>query len=68
MNIKDINELVEATELIEEIGEYVIRKFISGDNYVVIDKIGDFIILERDIVDQLCSVLWNDIAPQETLN
>ena len=68
MNIKDINELVEATELIEEIGEYVIRKFISGDNYVVIDKIGDFIILERDIVDQLCSVLWNDIAPQEKLN
>ena len=68
MNIKDINEIVEATELIEEVGEYVIRKFISGDNYVIIDKIGDFIILERNNVDQLCSVLWNDIAPQEKLN
>ena len=68
MNIKDINEIIEATELIEEIGEYVIRKFISGDNYVIIDKIGDFIILESDKVDQLCSALWNDIAPQEKLN
>jgi len=25
MNIKDIGELVEATELIEQVGEYVIR-------------------------------------------
>ena len=67
MNIADIDEIVEATELLDQVGEYVIRKFISG-NYVIIDNIGDFIILERDIADQVCSVLWNDIAPQEKLN
>jgi len=68
MNIKDISEIVEATELIEQVGECIIRKFIASEQYVIIDNIGDFIILERDIVDQICSVLWNDIAPQETLN
>ena len=68
MNIADIDEIVEATELIEQVGEYVIRKYITSDNYVIIDSIGDFIILERDIADQICSVLWNDIAPQERLN
>ena len=68
MNIADISEIVEATELIEQVGEYVIRKFIASEQYVIIDNIGDFIILERGIVDQICSVLWNDIAPQETLN
>jgi len=68
MNIKDISEIVEATELIEQVGEYVIRKFIASEQYVIIDNIGDFIILERDIVDQICSVLWNDITPQEKLN
>jgi len=68
MNIKDIGELVEATELLDQVGEYVIRKFIASDNYVIIDNLGDFIILERDIADQICSVLWNDIAPQEKLN
>ena len=68
MNIADISEIVEATELIEQVGEYVIRKFIASDNYVIIDNLGDFIILEKDNVDQLCSVLWNDIAPQEKLN
>ena len=67
MNIADIDEIVEATELIEQVGEYVIRKFISG-NYVIIDNIGDFIILERDIADQICSILWSDIAPTEKLN
>ena len=68
MNIADINEIIEVTELIEQVGEYVIRKFITSDNYVIIDNIGDFIILERDITDQICSILWSDIAPTEKLN
>ena len=68
MNIADIDEIVEATELIEQVGEYVIRKFIASEQYVIIDNIGDFIILERDIVDQICSILWSDIAPTEKLN
>ena len=68
MNIADISEIVEATELIEQVGEYVIRKFIVSEQYVIIDNIGDFIILDRDIADQVCSILWNDIAPQEKLN
>ena len=53
MNIADISEIVEATELVEQVGEYVIRKFIASEQYVIIDNIGDFIILERDIVDQI---------------
>jgi len=68
MNIKNAEELLEVTEFIDEIGEYVIRKFMSSGNYVIIDNIGDFIILEKDITDQLCSALWNDITPQEKLN
>ena len=68
MNIADIDEIVEETELVEQVGEYIVRKFIASEQYVIIDNIGDFIILERDIADQICSVLWNDIAPQEKLN
>ena len=68
MNIKNAEELIEVTELIDSVGEYVIRKFITSGNYVIIDNIGDFVIIERDIADQVCSVLWNDIAPQEKLN
>ena len=68
MNIKNAEELIEATELIDQVGEYVVRKFISSGNYVIIDNIGDFIILEREKADQVCSIIWEDLAPPEKLN
>ena len=68
MNIADIDEIIEATELIEQVGEYVIRKFIASDNYVIIDNIGDFVIIEREKADRICSIIWGDIAPTEKLN
>ena len=68
MNIADIDEIVEATELIEQVGEYVIRKFIPSGNYVIIDNIGDFVIIEKEKADRICSIIWGDIAPTEKLN
>ena len=68
MNIADIDEIVEATELIEQVGEYVIRKFIPSGNYVIIDNIGDFVIIEREKADHICSIIWTDLAPAEKLN
>jgi hypothetical protein len=68
MNIADISEIVEETELIEQVGEYVIRKFIPSGNYVIIDNIGDFVIIEREKADHICSIIWSDLAPPEKLN
>ena len=51
MNIKQFQEVVEATIYIDNIGHYVIRKFKTPPgNFVLIDKIGDFIVLETDVV------------------
>ena len=68
MNIADIDEIVEATELLDQVGEYVIRKFIPSGNYVIIDNIGDFVIIEREKADHICSIIWTDLAPVEKLN
>ena len=68
MNIKNVEELIEVTELIKETGNYVIRKFISSGNYVIIDEIGDFVILDKEKADSICSIIWGDIAPTEKLN
>ena len=68
MNIADIDEIVEATELIEQVGEYIIRKFIPSGNYVIIDNIGDFVIIEKEKADHICSIIWSDLAPPEKLN
>jgi len=61
MNVKEYEEVIEASELISEIGDYVIRKFKSSSNYILIDNIGDFIVIEHDMVDGVCSALWTDI-------
>ena len=52
----------------EKYMEYVIRKFKTSDNYILIDKIGDFIVIENDMVDGICSALWVDIQSKEIVN
>ena len=68
MNIKKFQEIVDTTDMVDSVGEYVVRKFKGSGNFVVIDSIGDFIILDRETVDGICSVIWGDIAPTEKLN
>lgn len=68
MNVKDFKEIVEASNYISSVGEYVIRKFKTSDNYILIDKIGDFIVIENDMVDGICSALWVDIQSKEIVN
>ena len=68
MNIKNFEEVIEATEFIESHGNYVLRKFASSGNYVIIDKIGDFVVLDRDAAESICSAIWGDLTPLEKLN
>ena len=67
MNIKKFQEIIEATDLVDSTGKYVVRKIPSG-NYVIIDSIGDFIILEREKADDVCTIVWENLAPPESLN
>ena len=68
MNIKNFEEVVESTDFVESVGNYVLRKFASSGNYVIIDKLGDFIVLEQDAAESICSFIWEDLAPTEKLN
>tara|TARA_B100000029_G_scaffold170214_1_gene166526 strand:+ start:1396 stop:1602 length:207 start_codon:yes stop_codon:yes gene_type:complete len=68
MNVKEFKEIVEASNYISSVGEYVIRKFKTSDNYILIDKIGDFIVIENDKVDGICSAIWTDVQSKEMVN
>ena len=61
MNIKDFQELIDLSDYIDLTNEYIIRKFIEGGSYLIIDTYGDFLILERDEVDTVFSIIWNDL-------
>ena len=59
MNIQNFQELIDQTEFLAVSDEYLIRKFKEGGNYLIIDKFGDFLIIERDEVDSVFQTIWN---------
>mgnify|MGYP001340094598 CR=1 FL=1 len=61
MNIKHYQELIELTDYLAVSNEYLIRKFKEGGNYLIIDTYGDFLIIERDEVESVLDILWNDL-------
>ena len=61
MNIKRHQELIELTDYLAVSDEYLIRKFKDGGNYLIIDTYGDFLIIERDEVESVLDILWNDL-------
>ena len=69
MNIKNFEEVIGATEHLKMMGNYSKRKFKSSGNYVIIDNRGDFLVLEKDEADGVCSMIWEDMtSDQEKLN
>jgi|TARA_B100001079_G_scaffold183581_1_gene158007 hypothetical protein len=61
MNIKHFQELIELTDYLAVSNEYLIRKFKDGGNYLIIDSYGDFLIIERDEVDSVLQIIWDDL-------
>ena len=61
MNIKKHQELIDLTDFLAVSNEYLIRKFKEGGNYLIIDKFGDFLIIERDEVDSVFQTIWSDL-------
>ena len=61
MNIENFQELIDISDYVDVVEEYLIRKFKDGGNYIIIDSYGDFLILDRDNVDNVFSSIWNDL-------
>ena len=61
MKIEKHQELIDLTDFLAVSNEYLIRKFKEGGNYLIIDTLGDFLIIERDDVDSVFSTIWSDL-------
>ncbi len=61
MNIENFQELIDLTDYLAVSDEYLIRKFKEGGSYLIIDTFGDFLILERDEVESVTNIIWNDL-------
>ena len=67
MNVKEYKEVVKASTILKVVGDYTIRKFKASDNYIIIDNIGDFIVLDEESADAVCMTIWEDFS-KERLN
>jgi len=61
MNINKHKELIPLTDDVDNIGNYLIRRFKDDSgNYLIIDKFGDFIVLDKQSAGDVLSAIWDD--------
>ena len=71
MNIKKHQELIDLTDYLAVSNKSLIRNFKEGGNYLIIDTLGDFLIIERDEVETVFSKVWRyfyGVVTEDTTN
>tara|TARA_B100000959_G_scaffold189275_1_gene198004 strand:+ start:2911 stop:3117 length:207 start_codon:yes stop_codon:yes gene_type:complete len=68
MNLRKHMEILDVSDHLGHTGDYEIRKYREGGGYVLLDVLGDFVIIEEDEVDNIFSVIYNDIHNEQTPN
>jgi hypothetical protein len=61
MNLSKFEELKHLTYRCQTIGNYELRKYRESDNYVLVDAIGDFIVIDNDSLVDIAVLLTNQI-------
>ena len=67
MNIDKFKEILNCSTHINAIGDYEIRRYHDSGGYVIIDALGDFIILTADSVNEVCSIIFGDLVDEQTV-
>ena len=64
MNTKKFKEILEKSTHIDSVADYEIRLYTNSVLYVIIDTLGDFVILDEYNVADVCSVIFEDLIDQ----
>ena len=67
MNIEKFREILDVSTHVDVIGDYEVRRYHDSGGYVIIDALGDFIILTADSVDEVCSIIFGDLVDEQTV-
>ena len=49
---------------IDSVADYEIRRYTNSGGYVIIDTLGDFVILDEYNVADVCSIIFEDLIDQ----
>ena len=56
MNLKKHEEILSVSSPLGRTGNYEVRKYRDSGGYVLIDILGDFVVIEEDSVDKILLV------------
>ena len=64
MNTKKFKEILEHSTHVDSVADYEIRRYTNSGGYVIIDTLGDFVILDEYNVADVCSIIFEDLIDQ----
>ena len=67
MNIDKFKEILNCSTHVNAIGDYEIRRYHDSGGYIIIDALGDFVILTADSVYEVCSIIFGDLVDEQVV-
>jgi len=65
MNLENFREIIDVSTHVDVIGDYEVRRYKQNGGYIIIDALGDFVIITEDCIDKVCSVIFGDLIDQK---
>ena len=67
MNVTKFKEILNHSKHIDHHEEYEVRRYKNNGGYIIIDALGDFVILEENKASKLCDIIFGDLIAQKTV-
>ena len=67
MNVTKFKEILNHSKHIDHHEEYEVRRYKNNGGYIIIDALGEFVILEENKASKVCEIIFGDLIAQKTV-
>ena len=61
MKVTKFKEILNHSKHIDHHEEYEVRRYKNNGGYIIIDALGDFVILEENKASKVCEIIFSDL-------
>tara|TARA_B100000959_G_scaffold215976_1_gene227479 strand:- start:1010 stop:1222 length:213 start_codon:yes stop_codon:yes gene_type:complete len=67
MNLDKFKEIIDVSTHVDVIEDYEIRRYKNNGGYIIIDALGDFVVLTDNCVEGVCGAIFGDLMKLKTI-
>lgn len=67
MNLVKFKEILDVSTHVDAVGDYEIRRYKNSGGYIIIDALGDFVVLTEECIDGVCGAIFTDLVDQKVI-